>query len=187
MRRYLPILLLFVCLQTVSGENSEKAQQQRKTPKVGLVLGGGGAKGVAHIGVLKVLERAGFPIDIITSTSMGSIVGGAYACGHSSEVLDSVVRSQDWNMLLSDRESSSDQDLQLREKQNTYILTKALTLGKKKKVGNAASGARTSRPFSIGLRLLTTTPLISTHFPSALPVWQPILLTTRNTCFIVAY
>ena len=119
MRRYLPILLLFVCLQTVSGENSEKAQQQRKTPKVGLVLGGGGAKGVAHIGVLKVLERAGFPIDIITSTSMGSIVGGAYACGHSSEVLDSVVRSQDWNMLLSDRESSSDQDLQLREKQNT--------------------------------------------------------------------
>ena len=77
MRRYLPILLLFVCLQTVSGENSEKAQQQRKTPKVGLVLGGGGAKGVAHIGVLKVLERAGFPIDIITSTSMGSIVGGA--------------------------------------------------------------------------------------------------------------
>ena len=88
MRRYLPILLLFVCLQTVSGENSEKAQQQRKTPKVGLVLGGGGAKGVAHIGVLKVLERAGFPIDIITSTSMGSIVGGAYACGHSSEVLE---------------------------------------------------------------------------------------------------
>ena len=100
----------------------------------------GGAKGVAHIGVLKVLERAGFPIDIITSTSMGSIVGGAYACGHSSEVLDSVVRSQDWNMLLSDRESSSDQDLQLREKQNTYILTKALTLGKKKKVGNAEGG-----------------------------------------------
>ena len=133
MRRYLPILLLFVGLQTVSGENSEKAQQQRKTPKVGLVLGGGGAKGVAHIGVLKVLERAGFPIDIITSTSMGSIVGGAYACGHSSEVLDSIVRSQDWTMLLSDRQSSSDQDLQLREKQNTYILTKAVRLGKKKK------------------------------------------------------
>ena len=136
MRRYLPLLLLFVCLQTVSGENSEKAQQQRKTPKVGLVLGGGGAKGVAHIGVLKVLERAGFPIDIITSTSMGSIVGGAYACGHSSEVLDSIVRSQDWTMLLSDRQSSSDQDLQLREKQNTYILTKAVRLGKKKKKNN---------------------------------------------------
>ena len=131
----MPLLLLFVCLQTARGENREKTPQG-KTPKVGLVLGGGGAKGVAHIGVLKVLERAGFPIDIITSTSMGSIVGGAYACGHSSEVLDSIVRSQDWTMLLSDRQSSSDQDLQLREKQNTYILTKAVRLGKKKKNNN---------------------------------------------------
>ena len=174
----LPILLLFVCLQTVSGENSEKAQQQRKTPKVGLVLGGGGAKGVAHIGVLKVLERAGFPIDIITSTSMGSIVGGAYACGHSSEVLDSVVRSQDWNMLLSDRESSSDQAKHSRWAKRKKWATQ--------KVADS-SGARTSRPFSIGLRLLTTTPSTSTHFPSALPVWQPILLTTRNTYFIAAY
>ena len=130
MRRYLPLLLLFVCLQTARGENSEKTPQD-KTPKVGLVLGGGGAKGVAHIGVLKVLERAGFPIDIITSTSMGSIIGGAYACGHPSAVLDSIVRSQDWAMLLSDRESSSDQDLQMRQKHNTYIITKTLHFGKK--------------------------------------------------------
>ena len=130
MRRYLPLLLLLVCLQTARAENHEK-KPQGQTPRVGLVLGGGGAKGVAHIGVLKVLERAGFPIDIITSTSMGSIIGGAYACGHPSEVLDSIVRSQDWAVLLSDRESSSDQDLQLREKHNTYILTKTLNFGKK--------------------------------------------------------
>ena len=73
MRRYLPLLLLFVCLQTARGENSEKTPQD-KTPKVGLVLGGGGAKGVAHIGVLKVLERAGFPIDIITSSKIAKTV-----------------------------------------------------------------------------------------------------------------
>jgi len=59
------------------------------------VLSGGGAKGVAHIGVLKVLEKAGIPIDIITGTSMGSIVGGLYACGNDAMRLDSIVRSQD--------------------------------------------------------------------------------------------
>lgn len=67
------IIILFVILgfvQTTAGQET----QPRK--KVALVLSGGGAKGVAHIGVLKVLERAGIPIDIITGTSMGSIVGG---------------------------------------------------------------------------------------------------------------
>ena len=122
MRRYFPILLLSVWLQAAWGENSEYKPQARN-PKVGLVLGGGGAKGVAHIGVLKVLERAGIPVDIITSTSMGSIIGGAYACGHPANMLDSIVRTQDWAVLLSDKESFSNQDLQMREKNNTYIIT----------------------------------------------------------------
>ena len=62
-------LLLLLMLPTV--------EAQRK--KVGVVLSGGGAKGVAHIGVLKVLEKAGIPVDVIVGTSMGSIVGGLYA------------------------------------------------------------------------------------------------------------
>lgn len=69
------------------------------------MLSGGGAKGVAHIGVLKVLEKAGIPIDIITGTSMGSIVGGLYACGNDAMRLDSIVRSQDWATVLSDRDN----------------------------------------------------------------------------------
>ncbi len=134
MRRYFPILLLFFCLQAAWGENSENMEDkpQARNPKVGLVLGGGGAKGVAHIGVLKVLERAGIPVDIITSTSMGSIIGGAYACGHPAYMLDSIVRTQDWAVLLSDKESFSDQDLQMREKNNTYIITKTLNFRRKK-------------------------------------------------------
>ena len=71
--------------------------------KVGLVLGGGGAKGVAHIGVLKVLEEAGIPIDYIAGTSMGAIVGGLYSVGYTAAEIDSMVRWQDWSMLLSDR------------------------------------------------------------------------------------
>ena len=72
-------------------------------PKVGVVLSGGGAKGLAHIGVLKVLEEAGVPIDYIGGTSMGSIVGGLYAIGYSAKQLDSLVRVIKWDELLGDK------------------------------------------------------------------------------------
>ena len=71
--------------------------------KVAVVLGGGGAKGVAHIGVLKVLEEAGVPIDIVAGTSMGAIVGGLYAIGYSPDEIEEMVEAQDWDMLLSDK------------------------------------------------------------------------------------
>ena len=71
--------------------------------RVAVVLSGGGAKGTAHIGALKVLERAGIPIDIVTGTSMGSLVGGLYAIGYNAEALDSLVRGLDWTYLISDR------------------------------------------------------------------------------------
>ena len=74
--------------------------QNRK--KVGVVLSGGGAKGVAHIGALKVIEEAGIPIDYIVGTSMGAIVGGLYSIGYTPQQLDSIVNVQDWKYLLSD-------------------------------------------------------------------------------------
>ncbi len=77
-------------------------------PRVGLVLSGGGAKGFAHIGVLKVLEEAGIRPDYITGTSMGSIIGGLYAIGYTSSELDSIARALDWGQLLSDRILLSD-------------------------------------------------------------------------------
>jgi len=70
-------------------------------PKIGLVLSGGGAKGFAHIGVLKVLEEAKIPIDYIAGTSIGAIVGGLYACGYDAATLEKIVQSQDWVSLLS--------------------------------------------------------------------------------------
>ncbi len=71
-------------------------------PKIGLVLSGGGAKGLAHVGVLKVLEDVGIVPDYITGTSMGSIIGGLYASGYTAAQLDSIVRTANWNQLLSD-------------------------------------------------------------------------------------
>lgn len=70
-----------------SVKNADDATKFRRK-KVAVVLSGGGAKGMAHIGALKVLERAGIPIDIITGTSMGSIVGGLYATGKDAHTLD---------------------------------------------------------------------------------------------------
>ena len=72
----------------------------RKT--VALVLGGGGAKGAAEVGVLKYIERSGVPIDMVVGTSIGSVVGGLYSVGYSADEMDRVFRSQEWIDLFSD-------------------------------------------------------------------------------------
>ena len=101
--------------------------------KVGVVLSGGGAKGMAHIGVLKVLEKAGIPVDIVTGTSMGSIIGGLYAIGYNANSLDSMVRVQDWSYVITDKEDLRNQSLSDWQKQNTYFFTTGITIGKKDK------------------------------------------------------
>jgi NTE family protein len=77
-------------------------QPVRPRPKVCLVLSGGGARGVAHIGVLKILEQMRVPIDCIVGTSMGSIVGGAYAAGVSPQTMERRIRAANWDEVLSD-------------------------------------------------------------------------------------
>jgi len=72
-------------------------------PKVGLVLSGGGAKGIAHIGVIRALEKAGIIPDYITGTSMGALVGGLYAIGYSPDQLDSITKNIDWDLLLTNQ------------------------------------------------------------------------------------
>ena len=78
------------------------SQEQTKRPKIGLVLSGGGAKGFAHIGVLKVLEQAGVQIDYIGGTSMGAVVGGLYASGYNATQIDSIFRTINFDNLLND-------------------------------------------------------------------------------------
>ncbi len=77
-------------------------QTLKTRPKVGLALSGGGAKGLAHIGVLKVLEEKGIAVDCIAGTSMGAVIGGLYAVGYDAERLDAIARSVNWNDLLLD-------------------------------------------------------------------------------------
>jgi len=73
-----------------------EAQPAPTRPKIGLVLAGGGAKGAAHVGVLKVLEEMKIPIDFVVGTSMGSIIGGLYASGMSPQQIEQEINSIDW-------------------------------------------------------------------------------------------
>jgi len=124
------ILILFALLMTgMANAQTDSTTVGRK--KVAVVLSGGGAKGMAHIGVLKVLEKAGIPVDIVTGTSMGSIIGGLYAIGYNANALDSMVRVQDWGYVITDKEDLHNQSLSDRRKQNTYFYTTGLTIGKR--------------------------------------------------------
>lgn len=91
-------------------------------PLVGLVLGGGGAKGAAEVGVLKVIEELDTPIDFIAGTSIGSIVGGLYACGYKAKDIEQLFLSQQWLNLFSNRNIDSAANI-IDEKDGTlYIL-----------------------------------------------------------------
>jgi NTE family protein len=102
-------------------EQSESTSGARK--KVAVVLSGGGAKGVAHIGALKIIEQAGIPIDIVVGTSMGAIVGGFYSIGYTPEQLEEMVLSQDWSVLLSDRTPRRRQPYSEKENDDRYQVT----------------------------------------------------------------
>ncbi|MDR5591490.1 patatin-like phospholipase family protein [Christiangramia sp. SM2212] len=91
-------ILIFIFLSfTLLGFGQEKEE-----PKIGLVLSGGGAKGLAHIGVLKILEEQGVKIDYIGGTSMGAIIGGLYASGYSASELDSIFNGTKFDILIQD-------------------------------------------------------------------------------------
>ena len=78
---------------------SVHSEQQQKRPKVGLVLSGGGAKGFAYIGLLKVLEEVNMPVDYIGGSSMGAIIAALYSVGYSPETIEKLISEQDWDAI----------------------------------------------------------------------------------------
>lgn len=97
--------------------------QAQQRPKVGLVLSGGGAKGTSHVAVLKAIEKAGVPIDVVVGTSMGAIVGGLYSYGYSTNQLDSLVRNQDWMQLLLNEADRNQKDFLTRTRDERFMVT----------------------------------------------------------------
>ncbi len=112
----LALAVLFVLPAPAVKAADESAAAPR--PRIGLVLGGGGARGGAHVGVLKVLEELRIPVDYVAGTSMGSIVGGLYASGMNSQEIEGEMRAMDWEELFQDYPSRADRSF--RRKSDDY-------------------------------------------------------------------
>lgn len=124
MTRYFLIVLfvLYFC-QNIYSQIKPLPDFKGEVPKVGLVLSGGGAKGLAHIGVLKVLEEEGVQIDYIGGTSMGAMIGGLYAAGYSVSQLDSIFRTTDLDKVVQDNLPRRVKSAYDKENDEKYALT----------------------------------------------------------------
>ncbi len=117
MRRIVFILLLLLLPGSLS---AQQASAPRARPKIGLALEGGGAMGLAHIGVLKWFEQHHIPVDYVAGTSMGGLVGGFYATGMSPDELKTLIDGMDWRKILSDRTPYEDLAFRRKEDQRAY-------------------------------------------------------------------
>ncbi len=116
-------LFISLCFLLSAFLSQAIAQEVKKRPKIGLVLSGGGAKGFAHIGVLKVLEQAGVKIDYITGTSMGAVIGGLYASGYNATQIDSIFTNTDFDELLQDYIPRSSKSFYEKRNDQMYALS----------------------------------------------------------------
>ena len=120
--RFICVALLFIMpLAAYSNDTTKIAPR----PKVGVVLSGGGAKGAAHIGVLKYIEEAGIPIDYIAGTSMGAIVGGLYALGYTPDEMLEIISSVDWGKLISNKVDRKHSSYERKVESRTQVLSLA--------------------------------------------------------------
>ena len=116
MKRISFSLLFIICSLTLFSQNKSKR------PSIGLTLSGGGAKGLAHIGILKAIDSAGLKIDYVTGTSMGSIIGALYASGYTSDSIEQMGREMDWETLLSNASTLRSFGMQEKEDYSKYAV-----------------------------------------------------------------
>lgn len=122
--------------------------EQGKRPKIGLVLSGGGAKGMAHVGVLKVLEEVGLEPDYITGTSMGSIMGGLYSIGYSADEIAEIIEAVDWSKVLTNEIPSNQVIMKRKHEYSRFILELPIYEGKPELPAGLIEGQKLSELFS---------------------------------------
>jgi NTE family protein len=117
-------LFVVFCLVLSTALPAQDAPRQGEPgrPRIGLVLSGGGARGAAHIGVLKVLEEHHIPVDAIAGTSMGAVVGGLYASGLNARDIERVMTSFDWQSAFSDRPARTDLNFRRKLEDQNYLV-----------------------------------------------------------------
>ena len=130
MKRFIVSLIGLLAVTCIIAQPAVETKRNKKRKKVAVVLCGGGAMGTIHIGALKVLEEAGMPIDMVTGTSMGSIIGGMYAVGYNATDIENIINGIDWGDILRDRLSMRTQTLDERERQNIYLFDYRIFLDK---------------------------------------------------------
>jgi len=123
------ILLLLLALM-VPVHASEQCDDLPDRPKIGLALSGGGARGGAHVGVLKALEEMDIPIDYIAGTSMGAIVGGFYAVGYSADEIKQLMEEMDWNAAFSDQPARRDKTMRKKELDSQFFIPHRIGVNK---------------------------------------------------------
>ena len=101
----------------------DQIRETEHRPTVALVLAGGGARGTAHIGVMKFLEEKGIPIDFVAGTSMGGLMGGLYSMGYSADEIDQLIRGIDWDVMMSDEIPAEYYSYDQKRYKSTYILS----------------------------------------------------------------
>ncbi|ADK82893.1 patatin-like phospholipase family protein [Sediminispirochaeta smaragdinae] len=114
------VLLIFLLLAPLAYVQAEEARTDDE-PRIALVLQGGGALGIAHIGVIKIIEELGIPIDIVVGTSMGSIIGGLYSIGYTSADLESLVHDTNWLNLFFDNAYAFNEPIWERMDKSRYF------------------------------------------------------------------
>jgi NTE family protein len=123
------VALVLACLCCAAPAPATVADGAMSRPKIGLVLGGGGARGAAHIGVLRVLERERIPIDYVAGTSMGAIVGGLYASGLSADEIERVLNSIDWDDAFVDKSPRADRPFIRKRDDENYLVKRDIGFG----------------------------------------------------------
>ena len=120
MKAWIYSCILLVTISFVSAQNVDTKKQDYT---VGLVLSGGGAKGLAHIGTLKIIDSLGVRVDYIGGTSMGAIIGSLYASGYSGNQIDSIFRNTDLDVLIQDEFPRSAKTFYEKEDAERYAIT----------------------------------------------------------------
>jgi NTE family protein len=138
------IFLIIYSLPQLSMAQSDSGQR----PKIGLVLSGGGAKGMAHVGVLKVLEEVGLEPDYISGTSMGSIMGGLYSIGYSADEIALIIETVDWNTVLTNEIPANQVIMRRKADYSKFMMEMPVYDGKPELPSGLIEGQKLSELFS---------------------------------------
>lgn len=152
MTRPLAAGLLILCV--LAAPQAAFAESAAERPKIGLALSGGGARGAAHVGVLKVLEEMRVPIDYIAGTSMGSVIGGLYASGMTPEQIATALETMDWEHIFDDDPPRKDRSFRRKRDDDLYLVNAKPGISDDGEL-KFPSGAIQGQKFVLALRELT--------------------------------